>query len=72
MNIKILQVALDCCKILMIISFGISAFCFGTVHGINVAHRDAINVGVAKYITNSPNGKPYVYWNTTNGYVREK
>jgi hypothetical protein len=57
----------------IVIFFGaISIWCFGTVNGINITHHNAVNVGVAKYMLNSENGKTYLYWNTTNGWVKEK
>lgn len=49
----------------------IALFCWGTVFGISIAHRDAVKVGVAKYMINPENGKTYLYWNTINGPVRE-
>lgn len=57
----------------IVIVFGaIATWCFGTINGINIAHHDAVNVGVAKYMSAPENGKPYLYWNTTNGWVKEK
>ena len=58
-------------NILTICLFLISAYFFGMAAGIKNAHKNAINIGAAEYKTDTNNNRIYLYWNTTNGWIKE-